>query len=347
MCWIYKDYHVTHGMVDVVKAIEYSCNYFFFSVADRLGIEKLSRWAENFGLNSRTNIELPNEAKGQIGSPESLYDATRPIDQQRTGTAILVYRAIRDEIKKAVAASKKTITDEKVNEIVTEVFALIGEPRAKMLKEISSILNEKSGISKSKIETEVKFHVADYLNEITWTPTSTITTGIGQSITMLTPIAVARYISALVNGGFVYDAHVVSKVVDDSGAPVKEMVPTVFKNLNISPEYLDSVKHGMKDVVQGDDSSTARKHFQGFKYVDQMGGKTGTAQVSKINLENNSWFVSFAPFDKPEIAVVVYIPNGYSGGMSAHTTKQIIQYYLDNNSNRTVQTLPEENKPLT
>jgi len=60
-----------------------------------------------------------------------------------------------------------------------------------------------------------------------------------------------------------------------------------------------------------------------------MGGKTGTAQVSDINLENNSWFVAFAPFDHPEIAIVVYIPNGYSGGMSSGTVKAIVEYYLD------------------
>ena len=60
-----------------------------------------------------------------------------------------------------------------------------------------------------------------------------------------------------------------------------------------------------------------------------MGGKTGTAQVNNISIENNSWFVAFAPYEKPEIAIVVYIPNGYSGGRSSITIKAIAEYYLD------------------
>ena len=43
-----------------------------------------------------------------------------------------------------------------------------------------------------------------------------------------------------------------------------------------------------------------------------MGAKTGTAQVNQIDLENNGWFVCFAPLDNPKVAIVVYVPHGYS-----------------------------------
>ena len=48
-----------------------------------------------------------------------------------------------------------------------------------------------------------------------------------------------------------------------------------------------------------------------------------------MDLENNAWFVCFAPYEDPEIAVVVFIPNGYSGGIASLTAKDVVQYYLD------------------
>jgi penicillin-binding protein 2 len=76
-----------------------------------------------------------------------------------------------------------------------------------------------------------------------------------------------------------------------------------------------------------------------------MGGKTGTAQVNQtIDLENNSWFVAFAPYDKPEIAVVVYVPNGYKGALSSYTVKEIIRYYMDSKKlTNTIENLPQAN----
>lgn len=68
-CWIYREQHRTHGMVDVSKAIEVSCNYFFFDVGRQLGIDKLVDYATRFGLGQKTGIEL-YEAKGVMASPE-------------------------------------------------------------------------------------------------------------------------------------------------------------------------------------------------------------------------------------------------------------------------------------
>ena len=85
----------------------------------------------------------------------------------------------------------------------------------------------------------------------------------------------------------------------------------------------------MAEVVSQEDGGTAGRFFTNFKYLDEIGGKTGTAEISDIDLENNAWFIAFAPFDQPEIAVVVMIPNGYSGGLASYTAREIIEYYLD------------------
>ena len=68
-CWIYRQYRSTHGLVNVSKAIEVSCNYFFFDVGRQLGIDRLMDYASRFGLAQKTGIEL-EERIGVMASPE-------------------------------------------------------------------------------------------------------------------------------------------------------------------------------------------------------------------------------------------------------------------------------------
>lgn len=84
----------------------------------------------------------------------------------------------------------------------------------------------------------------------------------------------------------------------------------------------------MQGVVD-DEGGTATKHFVGWKYREQIAAKTGTAEVTKIDLENNALFVSFAPYDKPEIAICVFIPAGFSGGEASLAAREFIGWYMD------------------
>lgn len=117
----------------------------------------------------------------------------------------------------------------------------------------------------------------------------------------------------------------------------------LVRDLDIPEEYLTAVMNGMHGVISGEDG-TAADEFANFKYQDDVGGKTGTAQVSTIDLENNSWFVAYAPFESPEIAVVVYIPHGYKGILSSYTAREVIEYYLDKKSQpKEVYQIPQPN----
>lgn len=102
------------------------------------------------------------------------------------------------------------------------------------------------------------------------------------------------------------------------------------------------IHQGMKGVV--DESGTAKKHFSGWEYQDQIAAKTGTAEVTTIDLENNAWFVAFAPYENPEIAVAVFIPNGYSGGEASPAARDFIDWYMKQKDLRTTDyTLPYGN----
>ena len=68
-CWYYRQYGAKHGLIDVSEAIEVSCNYFFYDVGRRVGIDTLTDYASRFGLGQKTGIELP-EKVGGVGSPE-------------------------------------------------------------------------------------------------------------------------------------------------------------------------------------------------------------------------------------------------------------------------------------
>ena len=69
-CWYYTDYHTGHGPLNVIGAIEKSCNYFFYETPDRMGIDTLDKYASYFGLGKKTGIELPSEVSGTLASKE-------------------------------------------------------------------------------------------------------------------------------------------------------------------------------------------------------------------------------------------------------------------------------------
>ena len=70
------------------------------------------------------------------------------------------------------------------------------------------------------------------------------------------------------------------------------------------------------------------KYFKGWEYKDQIAAKTGTAQVTSIDLENNSWFVCYVPYENPEIAIACFIPNGYSGSEASIAPKAFVEWFM-------------------
>jgi penicillin-binding protein 2 len=68
-CWVVSEHRV-HGAVDLTKAIYQSCDVFFYTLAERLGIEKIAKWATAIGIGKKTGIDLPNEVSGIMPSEE-------------------------------------------------------------------------------------------------------------------------------------------------------------------------------------------------------------------------------------------------------------------------------------
>ena len=68
-CWVVAE-HRTHGAVDITKAIYQSCDVFFYTLAEKLGIDKIAKWATALGLGQKTGIDLPQEVSGVMPSEE-------------------------------------------------------------------------------------------------------------------------------------------------------------------------------------------------------------------------------------------------------------------------------------
>ena len=247
-CWYYTSYHRGHGNLNVSQAIEKSCNYFFYETADRMGIEKLDKYARYFGLGTKTGIELPSETAGILASPEAAKNA--------------------------------------------------GE---------------------------------------TWSAGRTLQAAIGQSYNNFSPLQMAKYVAMVANGGKKINPTIIRNVLNADGTESSKSEIRKYtdqklglennktENLKISKENLKVVLEGMRSVT-GDAGGTAHTIFKNFNI--EVGGKTGSAEAgSKVN----AWFAGFAPYDNPEICVVVMVENGGHGYYTAEVAKEIIAEYFGMN----------------
>ena len=93
------------------------------------------------------------------------------------------------------------------------------------------------------------------------------------------------------NSGTVYNLHLVDKIISPEGEVIEEIQPSIFGELDEVPEeYWAEIRQGMRDVVQ---RGTAATYFEGYEYIDEIAGKTGTAETNVIDIENSAWFIAF------------------------------------------------------
>lgn len=168
----------------------------------------------------------------------------------------------------------------------------------------------------------------------TWYYGNTLSAVIGQAENNFTPVQMARYIAMLTNGGKRLNLTVIKDIINNQGESIKTeevkdyinkrlgIEKTSEENLNIQKENLKTVLEGMQSVTE--EGGTAYSVFKDFPI--QVGGKTGSAEAG--NDKTNAWFVGFAPYENPEIAVVVLVENGAHGYYTAEVTKEIMEAYF-------------------
>jgi penicillin-binding protein 2 len=181
----------------------------------------------------------------------------------------------------------------------------------------------KAGIKSYKIRRRILDGIRDAYNEYI-KPGLPLNAAIGQGEDRFTPLQMAVYAAAIGNGGIRYRPHLVKRIVSIDGETVQEIKPERMGNIKLKPKTLPVIIKGM-DAVTGEQGGTARAAFRGFN--TKVAGKTGTAQASG-GRDPYSWFVGFAPADKPEIAIAVVIHEG--GGLGAsNAARDILEGYFN------------------
>lgn len=264
-CWLYNNSRRGHGWLNVSGAIQHSCNYFFYEIGHRIGIDALEKYTRYYGLGTKTGIELPAEASGKLNHRE---------------------------------------------------------------------------------EGEV------------WYPGNTLSAAIGQKDNAFTPLQMAKYASMLANGGKVVNPTIIKAIKNVDGTEVsKEEYESYFNeklgitqteetDISINSNNLKAILEGMRSVTS-ESGGTAYSVFRNFNI--EVGGKTGSAQTGKTDANGkeivDAWFLGFAPFDEPEIAVIVVVENGAHGSYTAEAARDVMRQYFGMNSNQ----VTEDNtaKPYT
>ena len=154
--------------------------------------------------------------------------------------------------------------------------------------------------------------------------TDAVRSAIGQGTNNYTVSQLNRYVTAVANRGTVYKLSLVGKTTDADGKLIKEYEPEVVNQMDeVSSSTWDLVHNGMESMV---------KNSSVFSKMEiAMGGKTGTAQQSKVH-PDHVLFAGYAPADDPQIAITVRIANGYSSNYAAEIGRDITKVYFDANA---------------
>ncbi len=236
-----------HGVLNISQAIPLSCDTFFYTLAQKLGIDTIARYATSFGIGSKTGIDLPGEMAGIMPSTQW-------------------------EMK--------------------------------------------------------NYHQKYYAG-------NTISVGIGQGETQVTPLQLARALGGIASGGHFVRPHVVmpdQNIPADFQQAIIESFPgSGDKNVPLNPDTWTIITDGMAAATTTGTASAS--HLEGIDFA----GKTGTAQVvgggdthTKGGAKTpNSWFVGMVPRRNPEIVIAVLQEHGDWGSLSAHIAAEMVTTYVN------------------
>ncbi|MBP9743314.1 MAG: penicillin-binding protein 2, partial [Burkholderiales bacterium] len=258
-------YRYGRGLIDLMQAIYFSSDTFFYKLGLDMGIDKADKVLPWFGFGRKTGIDLPQENTGLL--PSRAWKAKR--------------------------------------------FAKNPYQRG-------------------------------------WLPADSVTFAIGQGFNNYTPLQMAFATSIIASEGRVITPHFFQNLTDKNGAVIESYVLT-SQQLEIPQAQFAFIKKAMQNVIL---KGTARDIAYGLKYT--MAGKTGTAQVVGMNkndrhakfagkkYQDHSWFIAFAPVDKPKIAVAIVVENGgFGAAQAAPIARKLFDFYLLAKSNVIMQDIQD------
>lgn len=159
-----------------------------------------------------------------------------------------------------------------------------------------------------------------------WFTGDTYNMSVGQGDTLVSPLQMAVATSAVANGGTVYEPHLLKRVTDDQGRTTSEVAPKAVRSNFIDPTHLKTVREAMRQVVTG---GTACCLIQQEVPV-AVAAKTGTAETDPTGKRKpHAWFTAFAPYEDPQIVIVVLVENSGEGAeYAAPAVRGTLSWYF-------------------
>lgn len=172
-----------------------------------------------------------------------------------------------------------------------------------------------------------------------WLLGETISASIGQGYNLVTPLQLANMMTAVANGGMLLKPYLVKRIEEPGGTLIKEYFPEIKGKIGGKPENLEVIRKALRDVVNGPRGTGKKSQLKDIV----VSGKTGTVQVVRMKsneeieqedeipykYRDHAWFVAFAPYEKPEVAVAVLVEHGGHGGATAAPiAKKIFKKYF-------------------
>lgn len=257
--------HSGHGKMNVVTAIEQSCDVFFYNTGLLLGLDAMFGWSSRFGLGRATRIG-------------------------------------------------------------NEALSLTGAKRAKELIRFNS-------------ELDGHLPSTEYvrLSRGTTVEAESINASIGQGAFEVTAAQLVRMVSAIGNGGKVYQPQLVLNSYDALGEKTQHFNAQLETSFELSTKTREALLKGMEQVINGSQGTARLSKIPGIEW----GGKTGTAQVvameaqkargkNRRDFEDHALFVGLSPMNHPKIAVAVIAEHGGHGSSAAApVAKMIVKTYME------------------
>ena len=292
-CW------QVHGNVNYYSAMGGSCNTYFQEMGRRAGKDEIIRVAGEFGLGSKTGIDIPHEVSGLLPTPEWKKETNALLIDKK-------YDGLRADLEEKYAELEADAAD-----------AIQLEKLAQQKK------NEKARL-------EAQYQI-DYNFDTNWQAFDTFNMSIGQGNNDFTVLQLANYAATIANGGKLMRPHLMSKITDSQGNLIKEFEPQVVHNAEVSSTTIAETKRAMLAVTQP--GGTAHYLFGHFPDDIGVAAKTGTAQTGRagdnVMKEFHGTFIAFAPYDNPQIAFAGVIEYGQSGsGSAGYIARDVFEQYF-------------------
>ena len=160
-----------------------------------------------------------------------------------------------------------------------------------------------------------------------WQLGETISASIGQGFNLVTPIQQLVLMAAVANGGILLKPYLIKRIEGPEGQIRKEFFPEIVGQIGVDLDHLEQVRKALRDVVNGVRGTGKKSRLKNII----VSGKTGTAQVVRmksdeelekgevipVKYRDHAWFMAFAPYEKPVVAVAIIVEHGGHGGTTA------------------------------